>query len=77
MRFLLILRFRVFRIHSQNSNPKFIGKYRKNHYTFLFDAYFLYQRNFPYSISVSVAPLCVRRHCRAWVNKCIYKNMLT
>ena len=36
MRFLLILRFRVFRIHSQNSNPKFIGKYRKNHYTFLF-----------------------------------------
>lgn len=39
MESLLFLEFRVLRVDTKNSNPKFTEKYQVFHYTFLFDTY--------------------------------------
>lgn len=41
MESLLFLGFRVLRVDTKNSYPKFTGKYRRFRYTFLFGAYLL------------------------------------
>ncbi len=41
MESLPFLGFRVLRVDTKNSNPKFTGKYQVFHYTFLFNAYAL------------------------------------